>query len=111
MIRLTITNEHRDVICQLRPEAGQRFYMGARFKRAAYGLNYAPRLWWNRLDRSLRSYGLVPTRVDRCCYVLYKEVPSTRKSVNFATPEASSRCYDSAIWEASSGRMAREETL
>ena len=26
---------------------------------------------WNILDKALRSYGMVPTRVDRCCYVLY----------------------------------------
>eukprot|EP00975_Prorocentrum_lima_P070038 12929714-Prorocentrum_lima.AAC.1 len=45
--------------------------MGARLKRAAYGLNDAQRLWWNRLDKLLRFYGLAPTRADRCCYVLY----------------------------------------
>eukprot|EP00975_Prorocentrum_lima_P013308 2827100-Prorocentrum_lima.AAC.1 len=45
--------------------------MGARLKRAAYSLNDAPRHWWSRLDKVLCSYGLVPTRADRCCYVLY----------------------------------------
>ena len=43
-------DEHRDVVCQLPPEAGVAPYWGARLKRAAYGLNDAPRLWWNRLD-------------------------------------------------------------
>ena len=57
----------RDVVCQLPPEAGLPDYMGARLKRAAYGLNDAPRLRFNRLDKHLRSYGLVPTRADRCC--------------------------------------------
>lgn len=61
----------RDIVCQLPPEAGYPAYMGARLKRAAYGLNDAPRLWWNRLDQALRGYGLVPIRADRCCYVLY----------------------------------------
>ena len=65
----------RDIVCQLPPEAGYPPHMAARLKRAAYGLNDAPRLWWNRLDKALRGYGLVPTRADRCCYVLY----STRK--------------------------------
>ena len=67
---------HRDVICQLPPEAGHPAYMGARLKGAAYGLNDAPRLWWNRLDKKLRSYGLRPTRADRCCYVLYSNLLS-----------------------------------
>ena len=26
---------------------------------------------WNILDKTLRSYGMVPTRADRCCYVLF----------------------------------------
>ena len=40
-------------------------------KKPAYGLNDAPRRWWNIVDKALRSYGLVPTRADRCTYVLY----------------------------------------
>ena len=73
----------RSVVCQLPPEAGYKPWQAARLKRAAYGLNDAPRLWWNKLDKALRSYGLVPTRADRCCYVLY-----SKKSAHFATPEA-----------------------
>ena len=39
-------------------------------------LNDAPRRWWNILDSALRSYGLVPTRADRCTYVYYgKQLP------------------------------------
>ena len=30
-----------------------------------------PRRLWNILDKALRSYGMVSTRADRCCYVLY----------------------------------------
>ena len=36
-------------------------------------MNDAPRRWWNILDKALRSYGMIPTRADRCCYVLYEE--------------------------------------
>ena len=45
-------------------------------KKPAYGLNDAPRRWWNILDSALRSYGRVPTRADRCTYVYYgKQLP------------------------------------
>ena len=33
-------------------------------------MNDAPRRWWNILDKALCSYDMVPTRGDRCCYVL-----------------------------------------
>ena len=33
--------------------------------RPVYGLNDAPRRWWNRLDKFIRACGLVPTRADR----------------------------------------------
>ena len=46
-------------------------YIAARLKKPAYGMNDAPRRWWNILDKALRSCGMVPTRADRCCYVLY----------------------------------------
>ena len=52
----------RDVICQLPPEAGYPPYIAARLKRPAYGLNDAPRRWWNIIDKGLRSYGMAPTR-------------------------------------------------
>ena len=39
--------------------------------RPVYGLNDAPRRWWNRLDKFLRSVGMEPTRADRCTYVAY----------------------------------------
>ena len=52
----------RDVICQLPPDAGYPPDIGARLtkQKPAYGLNDAPRRWWNRLDTALRGYGLVP---------------------------------------------------
>ena len=40
--------------------------------RPVYGLNDAPRRWWNRLDKFIRDCGLVPTRADRCTYVCYE---------------------------------------
>ena len=62
---------NRYVVCQLPPEAGHPRYIAARLKKPAYGMNDAPRRWWNILDTELRSYGMVPTRAARCCYVLY----------------------------------------
>ena len=56
---------------KLPPEASHPRYIAARLKKPAYGINDAPRRWWNILDEALRSYGMVPTRADRCCYVLY----------------------------------------
>ena len=46
-------------------------------KKPAYGLNDAPRRWWNIVDKALLSYGLVPTRADRCTYVLYGKKSAT----------------------------------
>ena len=62
---------NRDVMCQLPPEAGHPPSVAARLKKEAYGMNDARRRWWNILDKALRGYGMVPTRGDRCCYVLY----------------------------------------
>ena len=55
-------------------------YIAARIKKPAYGLNDAPRRWFNIIDHSLRSYGCVPTRGDRSTYVLYSN--SCRASEN-----------------------------
>ncbi|OLP86666.1 hypothetical protein AK812_SmicGene32182 [Symbiodinium microadriaticum] len=44
---------------------------GRSLSSSLYGLNDAPRRWWNRLDKFLRSVGLEPTRADRCTYVAY----------------------------------------
>ena len=61
---------NRDVVCQMPPEAGHPTYIAARLQKPAYGMNDAPRRWWNILDKALCSYGMVPTRADRRCYVL-----------------------------------------
>ena len=60
-----------DVVCQLPPEAGHPPYIAARLKKPACGMNDAPRRWWNIPDKALCSDGRVPTRADRCRYVLY----------------------------------------
>ena len=56
-----------DVVCQLPAEAGHPPYIAARLKKPAYGMNDAPRRWWNILDKVLCSFRMVPTRADRCC--------------------------------------------
>ena len=63
----------RNIICALPPEAGYPPYMTAKMKKPAYGLNDAPRRWFNVVDGSLRHYECEPTRGDRCTYVLYSK--------------------------------------
>jgi hypothetical protein len=63
----------RNIICALPKEAGHPPYMAARMKKPAYGLNDAPRRWFNVVDGSLRHYGCEPTRGDRCTYVMYSQ--------------------------------------
>ena len=62
---------NRDVVCQLPPETSHPPKIAARLKKPAYGMNDARRCWWNIFDKAQRSHGMVPTRADRCCYVLY----------------------------------------
>ena len=57
----------RDVVCQLPPEAGHPPCIAARLKKPACGMNDATRRWWNVLDKAPCSYGVIPTRSDRCC--------------------------------------------
>jgi hypothetical protein len=71
----------RDVVCQLPPEAGHPPHIAARLKKPAYGMNDAPRRWWNKVDSSLRSYGMIPTRADRCCYVLYDKPQAKTRTI------------------------------
>ena len=73
-------DQKRDVVCQLPPEAGYGAHVGTIIKKAASGMNDAPRRWWNILGRTLRNYGMVPTRADRCCDVLYSGAPISKSS-------------------------------
>ena len=70
-------DETRDIICQIPPEYGYPPYIGARLKKPGYGLNDAPRRWWQIIDKALLDCGLVPTRADRCTYVLYDSTSKT----------------------------------
>ena len=47
-------------------------------RKPGYGLNDAPRRWWQIIDKALLDCGLVPTRADRCTYVLYDSTSKTR---------------------------------
>ena len=51
-------------------------------EKPAYGMADAPRRWWNVLDGALRRYGMVPTRADRCCYVLCTPKSRERQTTN-----------------------------
>ena len=71
-------DETRDIICQIPPEYGYPPYIGARLKKPGYGLNDAPRRWWQIIDKALLECGLIPTRADRCTYMLYDNSSKTR---------------------------------
>ena len=60
--------ESRSVEIQLPHDIGLPPWMVGVCLRPVYGLNDAPRRWWNQLDKFLRSIGLEPTRADRCTY-------------------------------------------
>ena len=68
----------RDIICQISPGYGYPPYIGARLKKPGYGLNDAPRRWWQIIDKALLDCGLGPTRADRCTYILYDDTSRTR---------------------------------
>ena len=69
-IKLQSYGVNRDAVCQLPPEAGHPPNIAARLEKPAYGTNDAPQRWCNILDKALCGCGMVPTRADRCCYVL-----------------------------------------
>ena len=71
-------DETRDIICQLPPEYGYPPYMGARLKKPGYGVNDAPQRRWQIIDGAILRYGLIPTRADRCTYILYEDKPKSR---------------------------------
>ena len=83
---------NRGVVCQLPPEAGHAPFIAARLKKPAYGMNDAARRSWTVLDKALCSYGMVPTRADRCCYVLYSTQSRERTWKQFN----STWCHDTS---------------
>ncbi|CAE7449626.1 RE1 [Symbiodinium natans] len=76
--------QHRSVIVQLPPDIGLPPWMVGLCLRPVYGLNDAPRRWWNRLDKFLRTIGLQPTRADRCTYVGYEGVEKQKSAAKIA---------------------------
>ena len=104
----------RCVYCELPKEANVPWYMVARMKKPAYGLNDAPRRWWNVVDEKLRSYGLVPVRADRCTYVYYSEPRVASKPADKSGPlkvldtveAAMTHLLDPVTGSNSSGRKA-----
>ena len=66
--------ESRQVVVQLPSDIGLPPWLVGLCLRPVYGLNDAPRRWWNRLDKFLRSVGLEPTRADRCTYAAYEGI-------------------------------------
>ena len=105
----------RDVTCQFQLEAGYPLYIGARLQRPAYGLNDAPRRWWNRLETALRGYGLVPTRVDRCCYVFQsrkekKTKPGSSGTVCFGVSDRIEQAIES-LTDPITGSPSRGKTV
>ena len=74
-------DETRDIICEIPKECGYLPHMGARMKKSAYGLNDAPRRWWQVVDKALLSYGLVPTRADHCTYILYGDRKTSSNAI------------------------------
>ena len=69
----------RMVVVQLPQDIGLPTWMVGLCLRPAYGLNDAPRRWWNRLDKFLRSVGMEPTRADRCTYVAYDGIEGKKE--------------------------------
>ena len=87
-------------MCQFPFAVGYPAHIGARLKRPAYCLNGAPLRLRNRLDTSLRGYGMIPTRVDRCCYIYNSQIRQKSggcivSNVLFDSPEQSGRAIES----------------
>ena len=80
----------RMVVVQLPQDIGLPTWMVGLCLRPVYGLNDAPRRWWNRLDKFLRSIGMEPTRADRCTYVAY-DGTKAKKSKSYLSAEGSSQ--------------------
>ena len=75
----------RMVVVQLPPDIGLPTWMVGLCLRPVYGLNDAPRRWWNRLDKFLRTVGVEPTRADRCTYVAYDGIEG-KKGKSYLAP-------------------------
>ena len=82
--------------------------------RPVYGLNDAPRRWWNRLDKFLVSIGLEPTRADRCTYVGYQGIESQKPKpykAKLVQEEGSPFGEESSMYSDSAGSYLKEVAL
>ena len=61
-------DKSRDIICQIPPDCGYPPHIAAKMKKSPYGLNEAPRRWWQVVDKALLSFGMVPTAAARCTH-------------------------------------------
>ena len=73
------------VVVQMPPDIGLPTWMVGLCLRPVYGLNDAPRRWWNRLDNFLRTVGVEPARADRCTYVAYDGIEG-KKGKSYLAP-------------------------
>ena len=106
--------ESRSVIIQLPSDIGLPPWMVGVCLRPVYGLNDAPRRWWNRLDKFLVSIGLEPTRADRCTYVGYQGFETQKpkpKKARYVQEEGSPFGEESSMYSASAGSYLKEVAL
>ena len=88
----------RDVICQLPSEAGHPPYIAARLKRPAYGLNDAPRRWWNIIDK--RCVNMVWYLLVQTVVAMFYIVPKPQNPRNkFRVSERMSEAWIQKIWK------------
>ena len=55
-------DETRDIICEIPKECGYPPHIGARMKKSAYGLNDAPRRWWQVVDQGTPKLRVSPNK-------------------------------------------------
>ena len=106
--------ESRSVIIQLPSDIGLPPWMVGVCLRPVYGLNDAPRRWWNRLDKFLVSIGLEPTRADRCTYVGYQGIETQKpkpQKARYVQEEGSPFGEESSMYSASAGSYLKEVAL
>ena len=106
--------ESRSVIIQLPSDIGLPPWMVGVCLRPVYGLNDAPRRWWNRLDKFLVSIGLEPTRADRCTYVAYQGIEAQKpkpQKAKYVQEEGSPFGEESSMYSASAGSYLNEVAL
>ena len=110
------TLQHRIAQCDHSAAKRHRFASldGRCLSSTVYGLNDAPRRWWNRLDKFLVSIGLEPTRADRCTYVGYQGIESQKPKpykAKLVQEEGSPFGEESSMYSDSAGSYLKEVAL